>query len=86
MQGTSVGFQTQVVSDVVRDGLGIELISPDGSVVAEVFRLDAAHSVSVSLFADAVPLAAIELLLQRARNELGRFEDGTPLSSPSHDD
>jgi hypothetical protein len=38
-------FHTQVVSDVLRDGLGIELVPDGGVAVAEVFRCDANHTV-----------------------------------------
>ena len=73
--------KTQVVSDVVRDGLGVELLLEGNRVVAEVFRCDADHTVSVSLFVEAVPLQALQFLLDRAKVELDPFEDGTPLSS-----
>jgi len=73
-------FKTQVASDVVRDGLGIELIDATGKVIAEVFRCDANHTVIVSTFGNDIPIQAVEQLLQRALRELEPFEDGTPLS------
>jgi hypothetical protein len=74
------GFRTQIASDIVRDGLGVELINADERVVAEVFRCDADHTVSVRTFED-VPLHIIEWLLTVSRNRLGEFEDGMPLPS-----
>jgi len=71
-------WTTQVASDVQRDGLGLELIRR-GRVVAAVFRCDAGHSISVTCFEDGVPLPVFEWFLCRAREELGRSEDGTAL-------
>lgn len=76
-------FATQVVSDIVRDGLGVELLSGD-EVVAEVFRCDADHSLVINTFGNDVPLIEMEKLISRARCELWQFEDGTPL--PLHAD
>jgi hypothetical protein len=73
-------FQTQVVSDIERGGLGIELVPVGGMAAAEVFRCDVDHTLSVTTFAEAVPLYALEMLIQRAKVELDPFEDGTPLS------
>lgn len=71
------GFQ--VASDVLRDGLGVELIDADGNVLAEVFRCDADNSLTVSLFQAGVPFPQVEKLVLMARESLGSFEDGTPL-------
>jgi hypothetical protein len=71
-------FATQVASDVIRDGLGVELLA-SGDVVAEVFRCDADHSLVLNTFGNDVPLVEIERLILRARNRLDAFEDGTPL-------
>ncbi|AVB27146.1 hypothetical protein CXB36_02605 [Pseudomonas syringae pv. syringae] len=35
-------FRFQIASDVIRDGLGIELVDANGQVCAEVLRCDAA--------------------------------------------
>jgi hypothetical protein len=80
MKRTIGPFQTQVVSDVVRDGLGIELVPLGGVAVAEVFRCDADHTVSVTTFGECVPLDALEMLIERAKLELEPFQDGKPLS------
>lgn len=71
-------FRKQVASDVVRDGLGMELLSGD-QIVAEVFRCDGDHSLIISTFDNNVPLIAIEELIAKARERLAEFEDGTPL-------
>ena len=72
-------FRTQVASDVVRDGLGVELLSDTGAVLAEAFRWDARHTVTFSAFAEDLPLAGIRMLIDRALDRLDPFEDGTPL-------
>lgn len=72
-------YQYQVASDVVRDGLGLELVDEHGNVVAAVFRCDANNSLTVSFFAEGLPFAEIERFVKMARQELGQFEDGTPL-------
>jgi hypothetical protein len=60
-------FTTQIASDLTRDGLGVELLDPAGEVIAEVFRSDANHTVTLSTFDNDVPLDAIEQLIERAR-------------------
>ena len=72
-------FTTQIASDVVRNGLGVELKDSAGTIVAEVFRCDADHTVIVTTFDNDVPIQAIEQLLERARSVLDPFEDGAPL-------
>ena len=75
-------YRFQIASDIIRDGLGVELIDADGTVLAEVFRCDADHSLKVALFCDDLPFVQVEKLVQMAREELVSFEDGTPLPSP----
>ena len=72
----------QLASDVIRDGRGLELLDGTDRIVAEVFRCDADHSVTVGVFDRAVPADVIEEFIQHARGRLGEFEDGTPL--PDH--
>lgn len=72
-------FRTQVASDVVRDGLGVELLSETGAVLAEVCRWDAKLTVTFSAFAEDLPLAGVRMLIERALDRLDPFEDGTPL-------
>jgi hypothetical protein len=69
-------YTTQVASDVIQDGVGVELLSEKGEVVAEVFRSDRDHTVVVNTFSFDVPLRALELLLDRAKECLNPFEDG----------
>jgi hypothetical protein len=75
-------YRYQVASDVIRDGLGLELIDERSNVLAEVFRCDANNSLTVSMFSERLPFAEVEKLVLMARKELGSFEDGTPLPGP----
>lgn len=75
-------YRYQVASDVIRDGLGLELVDEHSNVLAEVFRCDANNSVTISLFSEGLPFAEVEKLVLMARKELGSFEDGTPLPHP----
>jgi len=72
-------MKTQVASDVIRDGLDVELVSDSGKVLAEVFRCDADHTVTFSSFAAGLPLHSVRMLIDRALGRLHPFEDGTPL-------
>lgn len=73
-------FTLMNASDVIRDGLGVELVDENGQALAEVFRCDADNSVLVNTFDNDIPLDALEQLLQYAKRYLEPFEDGTPLS------
>ncbi len=77
----SSNWRTQRASDVIRDGLGVELIGPGYEVLAEVFRCDSDHTLTVSIF-ERLPFSAVEWLIGIARDEVGAFEDGTPLPPP----
>ena len=72
-------WSTQFASDIIRDGLGVELLTRDGDIVAEVFRSDANHTVRVSCWSDAVTQDVLDWLLQCSLEPLDTFEDGTPL-------
>ncbi|WPP01977.1 hypothetical protein SFA35_11740 [Pseudomonas sp. HR96] len=72
-------YRLQIASDVIRDGLGVELIDATHRVCAEVFRCDADNTLKISLFAEDLPFVQVEHLLLIARKELARYEDGTPL-------
>ncbi len=70
-QGRKFWFQR--ASDIVRDGMGLELLEgemPGGEVVAEVFFSDQSASFTVSLFAPDLPLEAVEALLAEAQRVL----------------
>ena len=57
-------------SDVVRDGMYLELRLPDTSPVeqlAEIFYSDVTHKFSISIFADNLPLSIIEILVAEAK-------------------
>ncbi|MCA8218311.1 hypothetical protein LGN20_30790 [Burkholderia cepacia] len=75
-------FRLQMASDVLRDGLGLELVNDHEEVVAEVFRSDVNNSLEISLFERDLPFVEIERLLKKARTLLGTFEDGSPLPPP----
>lgn len=74
-------YKTQVASDIIRDGLGVELLNENDQVVAEVFRCDKNKTVIVSTFGNDIPLGALEVMLERAKERLDPFEDGTPLAN-----
>lgn len=74
-----MGYRIQIASDVIRDGLGLELINTTNQVCAEVFRCDADNTLKISLFAEDLPFVQVENLVLIARKELARYEDGTPL-------
>jgi len=74
------GYKLQIASDVVRDGLGCELIDNMQEFVAEVFRCDADHTVTINGKLHGVPLAVVEWFLAEAKTRLDPFENGSPLS------
>ena len=73
-------YRYQLASDVIRDGLGLERTDESWNVLAEVFRYDADHSLTISLFSEGLPFTEIEKLVLMAREELGPFEDRTLLT------
>lgn len=66
-------FRYQFTSDVVRDGLGLELTDESWNPLAEVFRCDANKTLTVSVFAEGLPFTEIEKLVRHAgrRSALG---------------
>ena len=72
-------YRTQVASDIVRDGLGLELVDAHRDILAEVFRCDADHTVVLEIFADSIPDSFLDRLIKDAYHRLDAFEDGTPL-------
>ncbi|MFQ6006174.1 MAG: hypothetical protein ACE5OQ_11800 [Woeseia sp.] len=74
-------FKYQIASDIVRNGLGLELLNAEGDVLAEVFRCDKDHTVIISTFGNDLPAFEVEALISKAKSELDPFEDGTPLQS-----
>ncbi|GAB5405727.1 MAG: hypothetical protein Aurels2KO_39580 [Aureliella sp.] len=73
------GWSTQIASDVTRDGLGVELLSSNGEIIAEAFRCDAENTVSVACWSSRVTDEVLGWLLPYAHAELHEFEDGTAL-------
>jgi hypothetical protein len=79
-------FTYQLASDVVRDGMGLELLDASGEVVAEVFRSDAEHSVQLNRFKAGLDEGAIRDLAIAAIERLGPFENGAPLETAARYD
>lgn len=75
------GWQTQLAGDVKRDGVSLELLAPDGEVVAEVFRSDAEHTLSLETFGRAIPVGVFDVFYRQALSRLDPFEDGTTFGS-----
>ncbi|TWU50721.1 hypothetical protein Poly51_40140 [Rubripirellula tenax] len=73
------GWNTQIASDIHRDGLGVELLGFNGEIVAEVFRCDADNSIVVTCWSRRVTDDVLNWLLPYSETELQSFEDGTPL-------
>lgn len=71
------GWNTQLASDIQRDGMALELLSPDGEVVVEVLRSDAKHTVTVETFGTAIPAQVFDEYYRQAPDRLDPFEDGT---------
>jgi hypothetical protein len=72
-------WKVQLASDVVRDGLGLELLGEPHRVAAEVFRCDADHTVTIRVYEDDIPDDVLRELVERASERLDPFEDGTAL-------
>jgi len=70
----------QLASNVIEDGLGLELIDAFGEVVADVFRSDRNRSVELKVWSTSVPDEEVVALAQAALERLDPFEDGTPLT------
>ena len=71
-------------SDIIRDGLGVEIVDENHQTVAEVFRRDADQTVVVNTFGNDLPLDALEELLSYARSYLEPFENGSPLNEATN--
>jgi hypothetical protein len=64
-------FDFVVASDVqTRDGLGVELNENGRGPVAEVFRSDLDGTLTFTAFEENLPLRAVEMLLEHAREVL----------------
>ena len=79
-------YRYQIVSDVVRDGLGVEFLDAANKVIAEVFRCDRDKTTVFELFDQSVPEAVMATLIELARRELRAYEDGTPIGKVARRD
>jgi hypothetical protein len=65
------GYRTVRGSDVLRDGMYLELIDEGtGDEVAEVFYSDATHEMTISVFRPALPVRVVESIIERAKQVL----------------
>jgi hypothetical protein len=81
MTKLGVVWKLHLASDVIRAGLGLELLDPSGSVVAEIFRSDRTKSVIVTTFNNDIPLDVFERYYREAWARLDPFEDGSSFVS-----
>ena len=72
-------WSTQTASDIIRDGLGVELLDTRDNIAAEVFRCDRDRTVCVTCWSDLVTQDVLDWLLPTAFDHLAGFEDGSPL-------
>jgi hypothetical protein len=79
------GWSLQLASDVIRDGLGVELLDATRAIRAEVFRCDADHTVTVTHYGDGEPAPpeVVDWYYAEAARRLDAFEDGSPLPDRS---
>ena len=73
------GWKTQLASDIIRNGIGLELMDPSSFVVAEVFRCDSSKKAIVTTFNNDIPLEIFDHYYQEALIRLDPFEDGSSL-------
>ncbi len=67
----NIRFKTIIASDIVRNGLGIELWDKD-EIVAEIFRNDNLKKIQISTFRPDLPLEILEKLITEFDKEIGR--------------
>ncbi len=73
-------WSMQLASDVIRDGLGLELIDSDDVARVEVFRCDADNTVTISYAPGPhAPSDVVSSFFDEAAVALDTFEDGSPL-------
>ena len=61
------GYRAQMASDLIRDGVSLELCEQDGEVVAEVFYSDVTATMTFTTYRPDLPLEAAEWLIQQAK-------------------
>lgn len=59
-----------MASDLVRDGMALELLDAFGEVVADVFYSDATGEMSFSAYRHDLPLEVVECLIASAKQRL----------------
>ena len=57
-------------SDVDRDGMYLELSSPDGNAVLEIFYSDETGDMTVNAIQESIPLDIVEWLIAEAKRRL----------------
>ncbi len=67
----NIRYKTIIASDIVRNGLGIELWDKD-EIVAEIFRNDNLKKIQFSTFRIDLPLEILEKLIIEFDKEIGR--------------
>ena len=73
-------YRIQIASDIIRDGLGVELLGEGQNPVAEVFRSDKDLTLALNTFGNDIPVNILEDLLAYAKHTLEPFEAGKPLT------
>ena len=76
-------YEIQIASDIIRDGLGVELVKKDSNsyeTVAEIFRCDKDNSIIINTFNNDIDLQSFLMLMKSAKERLHTFEDGTKVT------
>ena len=71
MNNPLLDYKTVRGSDVIRDGLYLELTQESsGDVVAEIFYADGENRMSISLYRSDMPLEVVEAFIAKAKVDL----------------
>ncbi len=62
--------RAEMASDLMRDGMSLELSEPDGALVAEVFYSDVTNTMTFTTYLPDLPPEAAEWLIREARVRL----------------
>lgn len=73
-------YKIQIASDIIRNGLGAELLDANNNVLAELFRCDNDNTIIVNTFKNDIPMDTMRYLIKNGAERLGDFENGTPIS------
>lgn len=77
----ALGWRLQLASDLIADGMGLELYDVDDRLQAELFRSDANRDVTLTVYRELSP-EVLAWVFSDGGRLLGTFEDGTPLPAP----